>query len=215
MYHNDENKEACYNDLYNESKKRGGDLVKITTVMDNKAGEQKSLTAKHGLSFFVETGKSKILFDFGAGKAAYDNARKLNIGMEDINYAIASHGHYDHAGGYPEFVKEGLRCPLYTGAGYFEEKYARDGVKATYLGCGFDETWMKKQGLEHRICDGFLELEPGCYLVGSFERTHDFEQIPDRFVRRLDDQWIKDDFSDEICMVLDGEEGQTVIVGCY
>ena len=119
MYHNDENKEACYNDLYNESKKRGGDLVKITTVMDNKAGEQKSLTAKHGLSFFVETGKSKILFDFGAGKAAYDNARKLNIGMEDINYAIGSHGHYDHAGGYPEFVKEGLRCPLYTGAGYF------------------------------------------------------------------------------------------------
>lgn len=87
-------------------------------------------------------------------------------------------------------------------------------MKATYLGCGFDETWMKKQGLEHRICDGFLELEPGCYLVGSFERTHDFEQIPDRFVRRLDDQWIKDDFSDEICMVLDGEEGQTVIVGC-
>ncbi len=214
IYHNDENKEACYNDLYNESKKRGGDLVKITTVMDNKAGEQKSLTAEHGLSFFVETGKSQILFDFGAGKAAYDNARKLNIGMENINYAIGSHGHYDHAGGYPEFVKEGLRCPLYTGAGYFEEKYARDGVKATYLGCGFDETWMKKQGLEHRICDGFLELEPGCYLVGSFERTHDFEQIPDRFVRRLDDQWIKDDFSDEICMVLDGEEGQTVIVGC-
>ena len=50
--------------------------------------------------------------------------------------------------------------------------------------------------------------------LGSFERTHDFEQIPDRFVRRLDDQWIKDDFSDEICMVLDGEKGQTVIVGC-
>ena len=58
IYQNDENKEACYNDLYNESKKRGGDLVKITTVMDNKAGEQKSLTAEHGLSFFVETGKS-------------------------------------------------------------------------------------------------------------------------------------------------------------
>ncbi|MFR5731472.1 MAG: hypothetical protein ACLUD2_05475 [Clostridium sp.] len=25
---------------------------------------------------------------------------------------------------------------------------------------------------------------------------------------------MKDDFSDEICMVLDGPEGQTVIVGC-
>ena len=110
--------------------------MKITTVMDNRRGEQKSLTAEHGLSFLVETEKSRILFDFGAGKAAYDNACKLNIGMENIQDAVGSHGHYDHAGGYPEFVKEGLHCPLYTGTGYFEEKYARDGRKATYLGCG-------------------------------------------------------------------------------
>lgn len=189
-------------------------MVKITTVMDNRRGEQKSLTAEHGLSFLVETEKSRILFDFGAGKAAYDNACKLNIGMENIKYAVGSHGHYDHAGGYPEFVKEGLHCPLYTGMGYFEEKYARDGRKATYLGCGFNEAWMQEQGLEHRICDGYLELESGCYLVGNFERTHDFEQIPDRFVRHRGGQWVKDDFSDEICMVLDGPEGQTVIVGC-
>ena len=47
-------------------------MVKITTVMDNKRGEQKSLIAEHGLSFLVETEKSQILFDFGAGKAAYD-----------------------------------------------------------------------------------------------------------------------------------------------
>ena len=78
-------------------------MVKVTTIMDNKRGEHKALVAEHGLSFLVETEKSKILFDFGAGKAAYDNACKLNIGMENINYAIGSHGHYDHAGGYPEF----------------------------------------------------------------------------------------------------------------
>ena len=36
----------------------------------------------------METGKSKILFDFGAGKAAYDNARKLNIGMSMTTYGI-------------------------------------------------------------------------------------------------------------------------------
>ena len=59
--------------------------MKITTVMDNRRGEQKSLTAEHGLSFLVETEKSRILFDFGAGKAAYDNACKLNIGWRTYN----------------------------------------------------------------------------------------------------------------------------------
>ncbi len=44
-------------------------MVKITTVMDNKRGEQKSLIAEHGLSFLVETEKSQILFDFGAGES--------------------------------------------------------------------------------------------------------------------------------------------------
>ncbi len=110
--------------------------MKITTVMDNRRGEQKSLTAEHGLSFLVETEKSRILFDFGAGKAAYDNACKLNIGMENIQYAVGSHGHYDHAGGYPEFVKEGLHCPLYTGTGYFDmvayQKY-NDGEMGDYI----------------------------------------------------------------------------------
>ena len=51
-------------------------------------------------------------------------------------------------------------------------------------------------------------------VIGNFERRYEFEQIPDRFVLRKNDKWEKDDFSDEICLVLDGTEGQTVIVGC-
>ena len=34
------------------------------TVMDNLAGEQKAMKAEHGLSFYVETGDMRILFDF-------------------------------------------------------------------------------------------------------------------------------------------------------
>ena len=49
-------------------------MVKVTTIMDNKRGEHKALVAEHGLSFLVETEKSKILFDFGAGKSACENA---------------------------------------------------------------------------------------------------------------------------------------------
>ena len=189
-------------------------MVKVTTIMDNKRGEHKALVAEHGLSFLVETEKSKILFDFGAGKSACENAVRLNIGLENISYAVGSHGHYDHASGYPEFVRHGLSCPLYTAKGYFAEKYALNGLKATYLGSGFDEAWLNERNLEHRYCDGYLELEPGCYLVGNFERRYEFEQIPDRFVLRKNDKWEKDDFSDEICLVLDGTNGQTVIVGC-
>ena len=48
------------------------------TVMDNLAGEQKAMKAEHGLSFYVETGDMRILFDFGAGRHALENALRLN-----------------------------------------------------------------------------------------------------------------------------------------
>ncbi len=188
--------------------------MKLTVIMDNHGSEQKSLTAEHGLSFLLDTEKSRILFDFGAGAVAYENAVKLNIDSKTVDYAIGSHGHYDHAGGYPCFVQNGLKVPFYTGEGYFEEQYAFDGMKATYLGCGFDEDWMTQQHLEHRVCKDLLTLEEGCYLVGNFKRHYEFETIHKRFVLRKNGRWEQDLFEDEICLVLNRPEGLVVVVGC-
>lgn len=188
--------------------------MKLTAIMDNHRSEQKALTAEHGLSFLLDTGTTKILFDFGAGRAAYDNAVKLNVDLKSIDYAVGSHGHYDHGGGYPYFFVGGLSCPLITGDGYFEEKYAFDGMKATYLGCGFDERWMEERRIDHRVCREMMKLEDDCYVVGGFQRAHDFETIPKRFVLRDQEGWKQDDFSDEVCLVLTRPEGLVVIVGC-
>lgn len=188
--------------------------MKLVTIMDNLPGEQKSMTAEHGLSFFVETNSAKLLFDFGAGAAAWENARKLNVRTEQIDFAIGSHGHYDHAAGYREFVSHGLSCPLLTGPGFFEEKYAYDGIKATCLGTGFDEQWLNEQGVEHWECTEVMEFTKGCYVVGNIQRTFAFETIPGRFVLRQGECWVQDFFRDEVCLVMDQKEGQVVILGC-
>ena len=70
-------------------------IIKIVTVMDNLAGEQKAMKAEHGLSFYVETGDMRILFDFGAGRHALENALRLGIRPEQADFAVGSHGHYD------------------------------------------------------------------------------------------------------------------------
>lgn len=188
--------------------------MKLTTIMDNLPGERKGLTAEHGLSFLVETNTAKILFDFGAGSNTWENASLLNIKPEGISFAVGSHGHYDHACGYSAFAEHGLDCPLYTGIGYFQEKYTRNGIKSAYLGTGFDEDWMRQKGLEHRVCGNRMELTPGCYLVGNICRSYEFETIPERFVLREGNQWIPDTFKDEICLVLEEKDGLVVILGC-
>ena len=42
----------------------------------------------------------RILFDFGAGRHALENALRLGIRPEQADIAVGSHGHYDHAAGY-------------------------------------------------------------------------------------------------------------------
>lgn len=189
-------------------------MVIIRTLLENNLSRNRALTAEHGLSFLVETGDKRILFDCSAGKAARKNAEKMHVSLKDVDYVILSHSHYDHAGGYPDMVSHGVRAPLVTGPQFFEEKYARDGEKYVYLGCGFGPELLEKKKIEHLVCEGILPLFEGCYVVGGFERNHAFEEPPARFVRQTAAGMVEDAFPDEVCLVIEDPKGLIVIAGC-
>ena len=186
----------------------------LRTLLENQLSQNKALKAEHGLSFWVETEDKKILFDCSAGSAARENALKMNVDPTEADYVVLSHSHYDHAGGYPDMVAHGVCAPLITGSNFFEEKYAREGEKYVYLGCGFDETFLARNGISRRACEGCETLTKGCHVVGGFKRFYEFEKAPARFVRRTAEGMIEDDFPDEICLVLESEKGLVMIVGC-
>jgi 7,8-dihydropterin-6-yl-methyl-4-(beta-D-ribofuranosyl)aminobenzene 5'-phosphate synthase len=189
-------------------------MIILRTLLENQLSQNRALTAEHGLSFLVETGGKKILFDCSAGKAARQNAKKMNVSLKDVDYVVLSHSHYDHAGGYLDMVEHGVRAPLITGPRFFEEKYARDGGKYVYLGCGFGEDLLKKYKIEHQVCEKSITLFEGCHVAGGFERKYDFEKAPARFVRQTSTGMEADDFPDEVCLVIETPKGLVVIVGC-
>ncbi|MET3570089.1 7,8-dihydropterin-6-yl-methyl-4-(beta-D-ribofuranosyl)aminobenzene 5'-phosphate synthase [Enterocloster citroniae] len=182
--------------------------------MDNLMGGRKDFTAEHGLSLYVETGHTRILFDFGAGAHTFENGQKIKIRPDRIDFAVCSHGHYDHGGGYREFVKNGLQCPLVTGKGFFTEKYAVSGIKSAYLGPGFDQEFLTENHITHMECHGLTPLAPGCWVMGDIRRTYEFESVPGRFVLREQDAWVQDKFCDEICLIIEEQGELVVIVGC-
>lgn len=189
-------------------------MIVLRTLLENNLSRNRALVAEHGLSFLVETGKKKILFDCGAGKSARKNAEKMHVSLKVVDYVILSHSHYDHAGGYPDMASHGVCAPLVTGPQFFEEKYARDGEKYTYLGCGFGQEFLEKKEIRHLICEGMLTLFEGCHVVGGFERKYAFEKPPARFVRQTAEGMAADDFPDEVCLVIEDEKGLIVIAGC-
>lgn len=192
--------------------------MKLTTLIENHTS-RRDLKAEHGLSFLIEDGREKILFDTGNSGAVWDNAGKLGVRPKDITVTVLSHSHYDHAGGLTEGVKRGLSGRLIVGEGFFEEKYRIQEQAAytyTYLGCGFSKVWAEEAFPQIDTCRELFQVSRRCFAVGRFKRSNLWEEISKRFVKEKDGGMIPDSFEDEICLalLLPDKEAVGVICGC-
>jgi len=84
----------------------------IKTLVENTSVSEK-FSHEHGLSLYIETSKHKILFDTGASGIFAENAEKMNVDLAQVDIAFISHGHYDHGGGLPTFLKLNSKANIY------------------------------------------------------------------------------------------------------
>lgn len=189
--------------------------TRITTLIENSQGEHLSLHTEHGLSFFIEQGTLKIIFDMGQSGAFLENAAKMGIDPSAADIAAISHGHYDHGGGWRALIDAGFKGTLFTGKGVFDKKYATDGVSLEYLGLDFDERFLGASGIPHRIAQGGLEkIADGVFMLSAFPRIHAQEAANPRFLVERNGKLEIDDFSDEIALAVDSPKGFILLLGC-
>lgn len=86
--------------------------MKIVTLVENICGND-LCGCEHGLSLYVETEHHKLLLDTGASDLFFENAKKLDIDLCQVDTVILSHGHYDHGGGILKFVEINPHATIY------------------------------------------------------------------------------------------------------
>jgi len=190
-------------------------MIRITTLIENSAGEHLALKHEHGVSFCVEANGRKVLFDTGQTGNFIENAGQLRISLDDIEYVVVSHGHYDHSGGVRSPAGLTTKFELVTGAGFFEEKYAERNGGYEFLGNNFTSEFLDRQGIRHSELDAQVrELIPGVYVLGKFPRLHPDELINPRFKLLRGGSFVPDSFDDEIMLVIDTPKGIVALLGC-
>lgn len=107
--------------------------MKIISLVEDTAGEN-LCEYEHGLSFYIETKKHKLLFDSGATDMFIRNAELLNINLKQVDTLILSHGHYDHSGGILPFTELNKNAKIYAQSKVDKEYYNFSDNKEKYIG---------------------------------------------------------------------------------
>lgn len=100
--------------------------MKLITLMENTSCRE-DMCFEHGLSLYLETGHRKILFDAGQSGAFAENAKTLGVDLSGVEFAVLSHGHYDHSGGLGCFLERNYIAPVYVSQWAFEPHWESDG----------------------------------------------------------------------------------------
>ena len=85
--------------------KVGGYYMRLKVLVDNNTLIDRYFRGEPGVSYYLEEGGKKILFDLGYSDLFIDNARKMGIDLLDLDYVVLSHGHLDHTWGLGPLVR--------------------------------------------------------------------------------------------------------------
>ena len=203
--------------------------MKVTLLADNRDGE--NLKGEWGLSFYIEYEGKTVLLDTGLSGLFAENAKKLGLDLQKVDYAVLSHAHDDHANGMDTFFEVNDHAPFYVADGCGEYCYDRHGLRMVYAGIprgimtrhvgrivkagDVDNPGMPgkaekadRGGMITQIDEGIVLLAhstPGLEKLGRAEKM---------YLRQGFLKFIPDDFRHEQSLVFELPEGVAIFNSC-
>ena len=184
--------------------------MRIVNLVENTLGPA-GLDSEHGLCFYIETARHKLLMDTGASGLLIANAEKKGIDLTQVDTVILSHGHYDHGGGILAFASMNPAARIYMQRDAFRAYYSQPKEKLHYI--GIDPAIKDLPQLV--LVDGNYRIDEELALFAGIGRALPFPESNNILkVKREDDTLALDDFRHEQCLVLSQQGRHILFSGC-
>ena len=185
--------------------------IRITTLVENTASGA-GLLAEHGLSFWIEYGDRRILFDTGQSDILTKNAKILGIDLAETDAIVLSHGHYDHTGGLAAVLDIAEKAKIYLHPAAVEPKFSKKASGVESIGMP-DSARKAIRNREVIWTETPTQIFPGVTVTGQVPRINDFEDVGGAFF--LDENCQKaDELLDDQTLFIETAKGLVIIFGC-
>jgi 7,8-dihydropterin-6-yl-methyl-4-(beta-D-ribofuranosyl)aminobenzene 5'-phosphate synthase len=187
--------------------------LKITVLTENTAGGR-GLLAEHGLSFWIEFGTRRILFDTGQSRLMLANARRLGVDLASTDAIVLSHGHHDHTGGLAQVLRISPQARVHAHPAALRGKFKRDS-NGVVRDIGMPAAAKRRLRSHAKIVlnERPTQPYPGFFLTGPPPRKAAFETVIGNFL--ADRHGTKPDLiPDDQSAYIETPKGTVVILGC-
>lgn len=184
--------------------------MKLTVLEDNYTFIDMYYLAEPGVSYYIEDGDDKILFDTGYSKVAFDNAKKMNIDLNKVNKLVISHGHDDHTGGLKYFLDDSKSIEIIAHPSTFNYKEDDTGL---YIGSPLSIDELSKKG-KLALSKDPVQVSEHITFLGEIPSLNDFEPRYSIGKSIINEEKIADKVKDDSAIVYKSNQGLFIITGC-
>lgn len=181
--------------------------MKLTVLMDNNTYIDQYYLGEPAVSYYIEEGDVRLLFDAGYSDAFLRNAQAMGIDLRALTHIVLSHGHDDHTRGL-QFLPPSQATLIAHPDCFLPKQF--DGLP---IGAPFGADEAAKRW-NYNPCKGIYPITENLLFLGQIPRITDFEnQAPiGSFLR--DGCWQPDFLEDDTALVYRTDDGIFIITGC-